>query len=64
LTRKADRILHVLFDGPDDLARRMIKGHEATGADLKVIDLSEKELDARALVDEIFRAHKVFSWHA
>ena len=56
-------ILHILFDGPDDLAGRMIEAQEVTGYTLKVVDMSEGAADAHALVDEIFAAEKVFSWH-
>jgi len=62
--RMDTRILHILFDGPDDLAARMIEGHSAEGHSLKVIDMSEDRTDAHVLVDEIFIADKVFSWHA
>lgn len=61
---KGGRILHILFDGPDDLADRMIEGHEALeDVALKIVDISEGNMDSHALVDEIFSADKVFSWH-
>jgi hypothetical protein len=61
---KGESILHILFDGPDDLASRMIEGQRASGYSLKVLDMSEGGMDAHDLVDEIFETDKIFSWHA
>ena len=55
------KILHILNDGPDALADRIIsvqsKEHE-----VRVIDLSRKELSYEAVVDAIFSHDKVISW--
>lgn len=59
-------MLHILFDGPDELATRMINEQHASGMalEIKVIDMSAGEATADELVDEIFLADKVFSWHS
>lgn len=64
-----ERVLHILFDGPDGpdgLATRMISEQRASGLahEIKVIDMSADEIMADDLVDEIFLADKVFSWHS
>lgn len=59
-----DRILHILFDGPDDMATRIIREQSASGMSLKVMDMVAGDITADDLVDEIFAADKVFSWHA
>lgn len=58
------RILHILFDGPDDMATRIMREQSASGMSLKVMDMSAGDLSSDDLVDEIFLADKVFSWHA
>jgi len=56
-------ILHILFDGPDDLAARMMDGQRESGFSLKVVDMSRGDVDAHDLVEMIFESGKVFSWH-
>ncbi len=55
------KILHILNDGPDTLSSKVIsvqsKDHE-----VKVIDLSKKQMAYDAVVDEIFSSDKVISW--
>ncbi len=55
------KILHILNDGPDTLSSQVIsvqsKDHE-----VKVIDLSKKQMAYDAIVDEIFSSDKVISW--
>ena len=52
-----------MFDGTDDLATRLIDIQTGSGADVRVLELSATDLDAHALVDAVFDADKVFSWH-
>ncbi len=57
-------ILHILFEGSEDLASEMIEVHRADSSlEVKVIDMIESPVSADVLVDEIFSADKVFSWH-
>lgn len=64
MSGKGMRVLHILFDGPDELASRMVREHEAMeDIVLKVMDMSAGALSAAELVDEIFASDKVFSWH-
>lgn len=60
----SDRILHILFDGPDDMATRIIREQSASGMSLRVMDMSAGDLSTDDLVEEIFASDKVFSWHA
>jgi len=62
----AERILHILFDGPDDLAARIIRQQSGpgTGLDVRVVDMSADEVKAGELLEEIFAADKVLSWNA
>lgn len=59
------KILHILFDGPDALARRIISEQDlpGSGIEAKILDMSDGSVDAGELVDEIERADKVISWH-
>jgi len=56
-------ILHILFDGPDDMATRVMSEQAASGFDLKVMDMSDGSVTTDDLVVEIFKADKVLSWH-
>ena len=55
------KILHILNDGPTDLSSKVIdtqsKDHE-----VKVVELSKKEISYEAIIDEIFSYDKVLSW--
>ena len=55
------KILHILNDGPTDLSNKIIdiqsKDHE-----VKVIELSKKDVSYEAIIDEIFSHDKVISW--
>jgi hypothetical protein len=55
------KILHILNDGPNDLADRII-GIESKDYEVKVIDLSKNEMSYEAIVDEIFSSSRVISW--
>ena len=59
-------ILHILFDGPDDaIAQRMIQEHgKNSELEVSVADMSgDAACSADELVDKIFAADKVISWH-
>ena len=57
-------ILHIMFEGPESLATEMIEEHRADASiEVKVIDMLSDPVSADTLVDEIFSADKVFSWH-
>ncbi len=55
------KILHILNDGPTELSQQIIdtqsKDHE-----VKVIELSKKEVSYEAIIDEIVSHDKVASW--
>lgn len=55
------KILHILNDGPDELSSKII-GVQAKEHDVKVIDLSKKQMAYDAIIDEIFSSDKVVSW--
>ena len=60
-------ILHILFDGTDDtIAQRMIAEHgKNSELEVSVVDMSiDAALSADELVDKIFAADKVISWHS
>lgn len=55
------KILHILNDGPSQMSKDIIsvqvKDHE-----LKIIDLSKKDVSYESVVDYIFASDKVISW--
>ncbi|HWR57833.1 MAG TPA: hypothetical protein VN328_03000 [Thermodesulfovibrionales bacterium] len=55
------KILHILNDGPDDLSGKVI-GVQSKEHEVKVVDLSKKQMSYEAIVDEIFSSDKVISW--
>jgi len=55
------KILHILNDGPAELPGRIIAVQEE-GHDVKVIDLTQKDLSCDALIDDIFSYDGVISW--
>lgn len=55
------KILHILNDGPSQLSDQIISV-QSKDNNVKVIDLSKKELSYEAMVDEIFSFDKVISW--
>jgi hypothetical protein len=54
-------LLHILPDGPDELASRII-AVQALEREVRVIDLSEGAASYDELVDAIFSADWVTSW--
>ncbi len=55
------KILHILNDGPNALADQVIKV-QSKEHELKVVDLSKKQMSYEEIVDEIFSSSKVISW--
>ncbi len=55
------KILHILNDGPTDLSDRIIN-IQSKEHNVKVINLSKKELSYDAIIDEIASHDKVMSW--
>lgn len=55
------KILHILNDGPTQLTDKII-GVQAKEHEVKVVDLSKKEMSYEGLVDEIAACDKVMSW--
>jgi len=55
------KILHILNDGPTELSTKIIEGQNRDN-EVKVVNLSKKEMTYEALVDEIFSSERVISW--
>jgi hypothetical protein len=55
------KILHILNDGPTPLSDRII-GLQAREHEIKVIDLSKREMSYEDIVDEIVACDRVISW--
>ena len=55
------KILHILNDGPTDLSSRIID-IQSKDNEVKVIELSKKDISYETLVDEIFSHDKTISW--
>jgi len=54
-------VLHLLCDGPEAAASRIVAVH-AREHQVKVIDLSTREVSYEDLVDEIFAHDRVICW--
>ncbi len=55
------KILHILKDGPTELSGKII-GVQSKENEVKVVDLSKKEMSYEALIDQIFSSDRVISW--
>lgn len=55
------RILHILNDGPSKMSDDIISV-QAKDYELKIIDLSKKDVSYESIVDDIFAFDKVISW--
>ena len=55
------KILHILNDGPTELSDRIISV-QTSDHEVKVIDLSEKEMSYEDIVSDIFSYDRVISW--
>lgn len=55
------KVLHLLCDGPDETADRVIALHSRANQ-VTVIDLSHESTSYGDVVDEIFSHDKIISW--
>ncbi len=55
------RILHILNDGPTKLSDQVI-GVQSKEHEVRIVDLSKKELSYGDIVDAIFSYDRVVSW--
>lgn len=55
------KILHILNDGPARLSDQII-GAQSKDNEVKVIDLSKKEVSYESIVDDLFSYDRVVSW--
>ena len=55
------KILHILNDGPTELSSRIAEVQSGDN-EVKVVNLSKKEMTYEALIDEIFSSDRVVSW--
>ncbi len=55
------KILHILNDGSTELSRQIIDS-QSKDNEVKVIELSKKEVSYEAVIDEIFSHDRVVSW--
>ncbi len=55
------KILHILNDGPTELSTKIIQAQSKEN-EVKVVNLSKKEMAYEALVDAIFSSDRVISW--
>ena len=56
------RILHILNDGHNTLAERVMRV-QAESNQIKVVDLSAADLSYESIIDDIFSHDCVVSWH-
>lgn len=55
------KILHILNDGPTELSNQIIEA-QSKDNEIKVIELSKKDVSYETIVDEIFSHDRVISW--
>ncbi len=55
------KVLHILNDGPTELSTKVIDV-QSRDNEVKVVNLSKKEMTYEAIVDEIFSSDRVISW--
>lgn len=55
------KILHILNDGPTDLSAKIVEVQSKEN-EVKVVNLSRKEMSYEAIIDEIFSSDRVISW--
>lgn len=55
------KILHILNDGPTELSTKII-AVQSREHEVKVVDLSRKEMSYEAIIDAIVSSDKVVSW--
>lgn len=55
------KILHLIKSEPSEMVKKIIETHSSDN-EVKVVDLSKKELTYDAIIDEIDSSDKVMSW--
>jgi len=55
------KILHILNDGQTPLSEQVIKV-QTKDHEIKIVDLSKKEVPYESIVDDIFSHDRVVSW--
>ncbi|MBI4822852.1 MAG: hypothetical protein HY805_01290 [Nitrospirae bacterium] len=55
------KILHLLSDGQTGLSTKIIEAQKG-GNEVKVIDMSKKDVSYETIIDEIFSNDRVTSW--
>lgn len=55
------KILHIVKSEPSEMVKKIIDSHSG-GNNVKVVDLSKKEMSYDALIDEVDSSDKVMSW--
>ena len=55
------KIVHILNDGPTDLSTKIIAAQSGEH-EVKVVDLSKKEMSYEAIIDAIVSSDRVVSW--
>lgn len=55
------RILHILNDGPTELSHKIIDA-QSKDNEIKVIDLTKKDMSYEDIIDDIFSYDRVISW--
>lgn len=55
------KILHILNDGPSQMAADIIT-IQAKEHEIKIADLSKKDVSYESIVDNIFACDRVISW--
>ena len=55
------RILHILNDGPTKLSDQII-GVQSKDNDVRIIDLSKKDVSYEDIVEAVFSYDRVVSW--
>jgi len=55
------KILHILNDGRAELPNRIMR-EQSKENDVKIIDLSKKDVSYESIVDAIFASDRVISW--
>jgi hypothetical protein len=55
------KILHILNDGPTELSTKIIEV-QSRDNEVKVVNLSKREMTYEAIIDEIFSSDRVISW--
>ncbi|MDA8432356.1 MAG: hypothetical protein M0Z60_05255 [Nitrospiraceae bacterium] len=55
------KILHILNDGPSGLSARIIR-EQSREHDIRVVDISKRDVSYESIVEDIFSHDRVISW--